>query len=564
MTDLGCSGSANDKHARGYPGMSCTDTTGLGRSLHFASAASRILMKQQLTLDKLKKRPFSEREVLTARLNCAIAQEALDLVLDLKGYYIKAAQTLCGAGQLPKEMDDAFAALLDQCPKESPEVVQQIIEEEFDCQIKEVFREFDFEAVAAASIGQVHFATTKDGTKVAVKVQYPEVEKFFKMDIRMVSFAMQVGGMGSKVREVFKTMEAQFEQEFDYTSEASVMREIAKNLAPHFRDRIVVPMPLDSAHPACQRLGVQTLCTRKVLTMERLEGTPIREYTMQLLEVFAKAYGTTAEELKKQMAARHISRLDTKNRAVKAAMNQGEVSACQTWMFMAALKLKNFISRWCSGCLCFCQHGNYTGLLTGVLPHEFEPLNGRRLARLLYDVHGHEIFQNGLFNSDPHAGNVLALKDGRLGLIDYGAVMRLTEEQRTNVAKLFVAIADEDDEAVPPAFWKCGFKSKRQDPRLALLLAHMFFNRGPFPYDLNRLAPKVGLPMNPDLMTLDSYIRGGKLDEIEEFPGHLVMLQRCAMVLSGIAMELGAGRLSSAGMLKPQAVKWLQRHTASA
>jgi len=41
--------------------------------------------------------------------------------------------------------------------------------------------------------------------------------------------------------------------------------------------------------------------------------------------------------------------------------------------------------------------------------------------------------------------HVLALPDGRLGLIDYGAVMRLTEEQRTCVAKLFVAIADEDD-----------------------------------------------------------------------------------------------------------------------
>lgn len=54
-------------------------------------------------------------------------------------------------------------------------------------------------------------------------------------------------------------------------------------------------------------------------------------------------------------------------------------------------------------------------------------------------------------------------------------------------------------------------------------------------------------------------MRGGKIDEIEEFPGHLVLLQRCAMVLSGVGMELGAGRLSSAGMLRPQAVKWLER-----
>merc|ERR1719235_110975 len=124
---------------------------------------------------------------------------------------------------------------------------------------------------------------------------------------------------------------------------------------------------------------------------------------------------------------------------------------------------------------------------------------------------------------------------------------------------MMVAIADEDDRNVPPAFWACGFKSRKQDSRLALLLAHVFFNRGPFPYDMNRLAPKVGMPLNADLITLDGYIRGGKLDDIEEFPGHLVMLQRCAMVLSGVAMELGAGRMSSAGMFKAHARKWLQR-----
>merc|ERR1712232_1283581 len=140
-----------------------------------------------------------------------------------------------------------------------------------------------------------------------------------------------------------------------------------------------------------------------------------------------------------------------------------------------------------------------------------------------------------------------------------GATMRLSEAQRVHLAHLFVAIADEDDDNVPEHFWACGFKSKRSDPRLALLLAHVFFNRGPFPYDMNRLAPKVGMPLDPDLLTLDKYLRGGEIDDIEEFPGHLVMLQRCSMVLSGIGMELGAGRLSSAGMLKAQAQKWLSR-----
>ncbi|CAJ1392755.1 unnamed protein product [Effrenium voratum] len=203
--------------------------------------------------------------------------------------------------------------------------------------------------------------------------------------------------------------------------------------------------------------------------------------------------------------------------------------------------------------------GNMPMALVPWAPKRRHPGPTKRASKVLYNVHGYEIFQLGLFNSDPHAGNVFMLPDGRLGLIDYGACTRLTVEQRVCIARLLVAIADEDDDSVPGAFWSCGFRSKNQDPRLALLLAHVFFNRGPYPYDMNRLAPKVGMPEDVDIMTLDSYIRGGKLDEIEDFPGHLVMLQRCAMVLSGLALELGAGRLSSAEMLKPQAQTWLQQ-----
>lgn len=332
------------------------------------------------------------------------------------------------------------------------------------------------------------------------------------------------------------------------------MRQIADNVMPHFGSKVCIPMPLDDRHPSCPRRA-RTLCTRKVLTMERLVGTPIRQHTLPLLEMFAKMHGTTAEELKKQMNEKDPSKIDMQNEAVKAAMNMGEVSEKKTFLLMAAVGVRNLAAKLVGGCMGTCCHATpqWTKKKMAV------PLNGPRLARLLFEVHGHEIFQNGLFNSDPHAGNVLMLQDGRLGLIDYGAVMRLTSEQRTNIAKLMVAIADEDDDAVPPAFWACGFKSKRSNPKLALLLAHVFFNRGPFPADMNRLAPKVGMPQDVDIMTLDQYLRGGKLDDIEEFPGHLVLLQRCSMVLSGIGMELGAGRLSSAGMLKAQALKWLQR-----
>jgi len=315
---------------------------------------------------------------------------------------------------------------------------------------------------------------------------------------------------------------------------------------------VAIPLPIDERHPACPR-DLRSLCTRKVLTMERLKGVPVKKHIEPLLEIFAKHHGTTAAELKKMMNAKDPSKIDMQNPAVKAALNMGEVSESKSRLLICIFGARNLAARLIGGCMVGCCHT----LPPAWTKPTMVPLNGPRLSRLLFDVHGHQIFQNGLFNSDPHAGNVLMLPDGRLGLIDYGAVVKLSEEQRTPLAELFVAIADEDDQQAAQALFKCGFRSKRRDWRLALLLAHVFFNRGPFPYDMNRIAPKVGMPQNADIGTLDSHIRGGKIDVIEEFPGHLVMLQRCSMVLSGLGMELGAGRLSAAGMFKKHALKWL-------
>ena len=84
------------------------------------------------------------------------------MILNMKRYYIKTAQTLCGAGLLPEEFVEVFAVLLDQCPKEPFEVVKSIVEDQLGCLLAVVFNDFNPEAVTAASIGQMHFATLTD------------------------------------------------------------------------------------------------------------------------------------------------------------------------------------------------------------------------------------------------------------------------------------------------------------------------------------------------------------------------------------------------------------------
>ena len=85
------------------------------------------------------------------------------------------------------------------------------------------------------------------------------------------------------------------------------------------------------------------------------------------------------------------------------------------------------------------------------------PPNGPALTRVLYDVHGHQVLEDGRFNADPHAGNVMICDDGRLGLIDYGNTPTLTLEERLDVARLVVALDNKDDEAIVRAFKRMGF-----------------------------------------------------------------------------------------------------------
>merc|ERR1719343_1302872 len=109
-------------------------------------------------------------------------------------------------------------------------------------------------------------------------------------------------------------------------------------------------------------------------------------------------------------------------------MNMGEASQLQSHCLVGAVKARNLAAAVLGKFMPVCCPNRELPKWT---QKKAQAINGYRTARLLFEVHGHEIFQNGLFNSDPHAGNVLVLSDGRLGLIDYGGVARLTTEQRT-------------------------------------------------------------------------------------------------------------------------------------
>ncbi len=115
------------------------------------------------------------------------AQRILKAILKLKGLYIKVGQMISIMTTfLPAPLTQALEGLQDKVPARPYEEIEKRIVEEFSKTPLEVYKTFDPQPLASASLGQVHVATLFDGNKVAVKVQYPEIEETLRVDLKIL------------------------------------------------------------------------------------------------------------------------------------------------------------------------------------------------------------------------------------------------------------------------------------------------------------------------------------------------------------------------------------------
>jgi predicted unusual protein kinase regulating ubiquinone biosynthesis (AarF/ABC1/UbiB family) len=114
---------------------------------------------------------------------------------EMKGAVMKVGQVLSlMAGVLPDEMAAQLATLQSNAPPMSYDLVREVFEREYGQRPDEVFKRFEQRPFAAASIGQVHRAELHDGTKVAVKVQYPGVREAIDHDLANVGMISSSAG----------------------------------------------------------------------------------------------------------------------------------------------------------------------------------------------------------------------------------------------------------------------------------------------------------------------------------------------------------------------------------
>ena len=267
-------------------------------------------------------------ELVAAEIQQRTAEQIFRVLGELKGGAMKMGQALSiFEAALPPEIAGPYRATLTKLQESAPPLpartVHQVLLSDLGENWRDNFAEFDDRPVAAASIGQVHAATWRDGQRVAVKIQYPGAGNAIINDFNQLSRIGRLFGVlmpGLDVKPLLEELRARVAEELDYELEAAAQQAFADA----YRGDPDISVPNVVAG------------TRHVLVSEWMSGTP-------LARIIA---GGTQEQ---------------RNRA-------------------------------------------------GIL-----------LTRFLFSGPA----RAGLLHADPHPGNFRLLDDGRLGVLDFGAVDRL-------------------------------------------------------------------------------------------------------------------------------------------
>ncbi|MGD2127929.1 MAG: AarF/ABC1/UbiB kinase family protein [Lysobacterales bacterium] len=199
-------------------------------------------------------------------LTAANADKLAQRLAGMRGAAMKMGQMLSmeTADILPREFADALAKLRDSANRMPRRQLRGVLGREYGKGWEARFESFDYEPVAAASIGQVHRAVTRDGRELALKIQYPGVAKSINSDVDNLAMFLKMARvlpMELDISAITAEVKRQLKEEADYLVEAhnlETYRQLVKD-----EQRFVVPR----AHA--------DLTTKRILAMDYVEGEPI-------------------------------------------------------------------------------------------------------------------------------------------------------------------------------------------------------------------------------------------------------------------------------------------------
>jgi predicted unusual protein kinase regulating ubiquinone biosynthesis (AarF/ABC1/UbiB family) len=395
-------------------------------------------------------------EVVAQEIQQRTADQIFRVLGELKGGALKLGQALSiFEAALPPEIAGPYRATLTRLQEAAPPLpasaVHRVLVADLGADWRDNFIDFDDSPAAAASIGQVHRATWRDGRKVAVKIQYPGAGKALINDFTQLSrlgrlFSVLMPGLD--VKPLLDELRKRVAEELDYRLEAASQEAFANACSgdPDF----LVPHVVEA--------------TDHVLVSEWLDGTPLSKI-----------------------------------------ITEGSV-----------------------------EERNRAGIM---------------IVRFLFSGPA----RTGLLHADPHPGNFRLLDDGRLGILDFGAVDRLPEGLPRFFGKLLRLMHEERDiQTVEEELRAHGFLKEGVSVDLDALHAYLAPLAEPSKVESFKFSREWLRAEASRVTDMRSAAVGRRLN----LPPSYVLIHRVSTAGIGVLCQLGCE-----GQFRAEVLKWMPGYT---
>ena len=462
----------------------------IGRTTAFWTRATSIYLGYKVAQVQalgLKMLGWSSDRLKTehwAKQHARAGRDMYQLCVDLRGFYLKSGQFIGARGDfVPEQICRQLSVLHDQVPPMQPELAQECIERELGgIPLDSVFEWINFQdPLGSASISQVHKA------KLRCHRGKPSVE---------ADACMVAGHPGSGPRG---------------------------------------PPPADMV-TACAQAPADGLVAVKIQYPNAL---PTMALDLKNLRLFANFLSKTeikfdmvsaVDELAGQIKLefdfqREARVMDSVARAFEPIRSRIEVPKSIPGLVTDRLLVMNFLDGVPITKMRDAKEFQNLSVAT-------KRMAARRVLSRVSEAYGRMILLDGLFQADGHPGNILVMKGGKIGLIDYGQSKRLPDTYRAAFAGLVIALAAKQNVEISRALDRLGLVVTKPDHDLKAKLARgMFDTRGRInPFDPDSPIKKAG---------------------IEKFPKDMFFVLRVVQLLRGLANGMGIVDFSSSQQWKP-------------